>query len=162
RARRLCRNGRAPVSKSPGRRGIRPRDRAACRCRAAHSQPVERRAHESGVQPRARTADATRQPCFSVHGSARRLFRAGPRADVPRQTLESEPLPQMFEPLAQNPSRLVTLLVRTTAEPRQMMAAVQAAVRQVAKDASVYGVTTLQDRLGMLSAQRRFQTSLLL
>ena len=68
----------------------------------------------------------------------------------------------MFEPLAQNPSRLVTLLVRTTAEPRQMMAAVQAAVRQVAKDASVYGVTTLEDRLGMLSAQRRFQTSLLL
>ena len=42
------------------------------------------------------------------------------------------------------------------------MAAVQAAVRQVAKDASVYGVTTLEDRLGTLSAQRRFQTSLLL
>ena len=79
-----------------------------------------------------------------------------------RQNLESDPLPQMFEPLPQNPSRLVTLLVRTTAEPRQMMAAVQAAVRQVAKDASVYGVTTLEDRLGTLSAQRRFQTSLLL
>jgi len=86
----------------------------------------------------------------------------GVAADMRRQNLESDPLPQMFEPLAQNPSRLATLLVRTTAEPRQMMAPVQAAVRQVAKDASVYGVTTLEDRLGMLSAQRRFQTSLLL
>ena len=92
-------------------------------------------------------------PPFTVVGVA---------SDMRRQNLESDPLPQMFEPLPQNPSRLVTLLVRTTAEPRQMMAAVQAAVREVAKDASVYGVTTLEDRLGTLSAQRRFQTSLLL
>jgi putative ABC transport system permease protein len=82
--------------------------------------------------------------------------------DMRRQTLEQEPLPQMFEPLAQNPSRLVTLLVRTSTNPRQTMSAVQSAVRQVAKDAPVYGVTTLEDRLGSLSTQRRFQTSLLL
>jgi putative ABC transport system permease protein len=95
--------------------------------------------------------------------SGNELFTVvGVAADMRRQSLEFDPLPQMFEPLAQNPSRLVTLLVRTTAEPRQMMAAVQAAVRQVAKDASVYGVTTLEDRLGRLSALRRFQTFLLL
>ena len=92
-------------------------------------------------------------PPFTVVGVA---------GDMRRQNLESDPLPQMFEPIAQNPSRLATLLVHTTADPRQMMAAVQASVRQVAKDASVYGVTTLEDRLGMLGAQRRFQTSLLL
>jgi putative ABC transport system permease protein len=68
----------------------------------------------------------------------------------------------MFEPLAQNPSRLVTLLVRTSRDPRQVMPAVQASVRQVTKDAPVYGVTTLEDRLGVLGAQRRFQTSLLI
>jgi putative ABC transport system permease protein len=68
----------------------------------------------------------------------------------------------MFEPLAQNPSRLVTLLVRTSTDPRSMMAAVQAAVRGVEKDAPVYGVTTLEERLGVFHAQRRFQTLLLL
>ena len=92
-------------------------------------------------------------PWFTVVGIA---------ADMRRQSLELDPLPQMFEPLAQNPSRLVMLVVRTSTDPRQMMATVQSAVRQEMKDAPVYGVTTLEDRLGMLGAQRRFQTSLLL
>jgi hypothetical protein len=35
-----------------------------------------------------------------------------------RQGPEQEPIPQMFEPLAQNPSRLVTLLVRNSTDPR--------------------------------------------
>ena len=43
-----------------------------------------------------------------------------------------------------------------------MMAAVQAAARQVDKDAPVYGATTLEDRLNRFNAQRRFQTSLLI
>ena len=86
----------------------------------------------------------------------------GVAVDMRRQGLEHEPIPQMFEPLAQNPSRLVTLLVRTSPDPRQMLAEVQAAVRGVARDAPVYGVTTLDDRLGDFTAQRRFQTSLLL
>ncbi len=92
-------------------------------------------------------------PWFTVVGVA---------GDMRRQGLEHEPIPQMFEPLAQNPSRLVTLLVRTSTDPRQMMGEVQASVRRVAKDAPVYGVTTLQDRLGEFTAQRRFQTSLLI
>jgi len=92
-------------------------------------------------------------PWFSVVGVA---------GDMRRQSLEQEALPQMFEPLAQNPSRLVVLLVRTSTDPRQMMATVQGAVRQVAKEAPIYGVATLEDRMGVLSAQRRFQTSLLL
>jgi putative ABC transport system permease protein len=42
------------------------------------------------------------------------------------------------------------------------MGAVQAAARSVRKDAPVYGATTLDDRLDVLGAQRRFQTSLLM
>jgi ABC-type antimicrobial peptide transport system permease subunit len=42
------------------------------------------------------------------------------------------------------------------------MGDVQAAVRRVARDAPVYGVTTLEERLGVFSAQRRFQTFLLI
>ena len=86
----------------------------------------------------------------------------GVAGDMRRQGLEHEPIPQMFEPLAQNPSRLVMLLVRTSSDPRLMMDEVHTAVRRAAKDAPVYGVTTLQDRLGDFTAERRFQTSLLI
>ena len=80
-----------------------------------------------------------------------------------RQGLESEPIPQMFEPLAQNPSRLATLLVRTSMDdPLKMVGALQAAVRRVEKHAPLYGVTTLENRLGASLTQRRFQTSLLI
>jgi putative ABC transport system permease protein len=82
--------------------------------------------------------------------------------DMRRQGLENEPIPQMFEPLAQNPSRLVTLLVRTSLDdPLKMVGSVRAAVRRVEKHAPVYGVTTLETRLGGFLKQRRFQTSLL-
>ncbi len=92
-------------------------------------------------------------PWFTVVGVVGDMRRQGP---------EHEAIAQMFEPLAQNPSRLVTLLVRTSTDPRQMMGEVQAAVRGVAKDAPIYGVTTLDERLGVFGAQRRFQTTLLI
>ncbi len=80
-----------------------------------------------------------------------------------RQGLENEPIPQMFEPLAQNPPRLATLLVRTPMDdPLMMLGSVQAAVRRVEKHAPLYGVTTLESRLGAFLTQRRFQTSLLI
>jgi putative ABC transport system permease protein len=83
--------------------------------------------------------------------------------DMRRQGLENDPIAQMFEPLAQNPSRLATVLVRTSADdPLRMVGAVQAAVRRVEKNAPLYGVTTLEIRLGAFLAARRFQTSLLI
>ena len=97
-------------------------------------------------------ADST-APWFTVVGVVR---------DMRRQGQEHEPIPQMFESLAQNPSRLVHLLVKTSADPARMMGSLQAAIRQVEKEAAVYGVTTLDESLGRLQAQRRFQTSLLL
>jgi putative ABC transport system permease protein len=92
-------------------------------------------------------------PWFTVVGVVRDMRRQGP---------EQDPIPQMFESLAQNPSRLVTLLVKTSTDPMLMMAAIQSAVRQVEKDAPVYGVTTLDASLGRFHAQRRFQTTLLI
>lgn len=93
-------------------------------------------------------------PWFSVVGVV---------GDMRRQGLENEPIPQMFEPLVQNPSRLATLLVKTsTDDPLRMVGAVQAAVRRVEKHTPLYGVTTLEKQLGAFLAQRRFQTSLLI
>jgi putative ABC transport system permease protein len=83
--------------------------------------------------------------------------------DMRRQGLEREPIPQMFEPLAQNPSRGANLLVRTsTADPLEMVPTIRAAVRRVDTHVPLYGVSTLENRLGASLTPRRFQTSLVI
>jgi len=90
------------------------------------------------------------------------LTVVGVVADMRRQGLEIEPIPQLFEALRQNPSRLATLLVRAAADdPLTIVPAVRAAVRRVDPDVPLYGVTTLDARLERSLAQRRFQTLLL-
>lgn len=105
-----------------------------------------------------------------------RRFKFGPRdgdtpwfvvvgivADMRRQGLEADPIPQIFEPIAQNPSRLGTVLVRTsTDEPLTMSAAVQAAVARVDAHVPTYGAATLVSQLESYLSQRRFQTSILM
>src|SRR5256885_12532459 len=81
------------------------------------------------------SADSSR-PSFTVVGVV---------GDMRRKGLENEPIPQMFEPLAQNPSRLATLLVRTsTDDPLKMVGTLQAAVHRAEKRAPLYGGTPLQ------------------
>jgi len=83
--------------------------------------------------------------------------------DMRRQGLEKEPIPQMFQPLAQNPPRRAILLVRTSmADPLSIADAVQAAARRVDKYVPVYGVTTLESQLDAFLTERRFQTWLLI
>ena len=83
-------------------------------------------------------------------------------ADMRRQGLEREPVPQMFESLAQNPPRSVDLFIRTSsATPLAIAGAVRAAVRRVEKNAPIYGVAPLEQQLGTYLIQRRFETSLL-
>jgi len=87
----------------------------------------------------------------------------GVAAALRRQGLENDPTPQMFEPLAQNPSRLMTLLVRTSGDdPLALLPAVRAAVHGIDKHAPVYGETTLDNRLDQFLEQRRFQSRLLI
>lgn len=84
-------------------------------------------------------------------------------SDMRRQGLETEPIPQVFEPLAQAASRHESMLVRTTAaDPLLMAPSVQAAVHRMDRHAVVYHVSTVDERLGNLLAERRFQTWLLI
>jgi putative ABC transport system permease protein len=84
-------------------------------------------------------------------------------ADMRRQGPEQEPIAQMFEPLAQNPPRLATLLVRTrTDDPLDAAAAVQEAVRGVNPQVPLYGLSSLQARLDTFLMPRRFQTALVI
>jgi predicted permease len=92
-------------------------------------------------------------PWFTIVGIA---------PDMRRQGRETEPTPQMFEPLPQNSSRLATLLVRTSNDdPLPIATLVQTGVRELDKYAAVYGPNTLENRLSGFLSQRRFQSSLL-
>jgi predicted permease len=105
-----------------------------------------------------------------------RRFKFGPRdsdgpwftvvgvvANMRRQGLEREALPQMFVSLAQNPaSRNVDLFIRTSSDdPLAMVGALRAAVGRVEKNAAISGVAPLEQQLETYLTQRRFQTSLL-
>ena len=66
--------------------------------------------------------------------------------DMRRQGPENEPVPQMFAPLAQDPPRLGTLLVRTSMnDPLKLVETLRAAVRRVEKHVPLYHVTTLEN-----------------
>jgi putative ABC transport system permease protein len=83
-------------------------------------------------------------------------------ADMRRQGQEREPVPQIFESLAQSPPQSADLLIRTSsADPLALAAALRAAVRRVEKNAPIYGIAPLEQQLGSYLAQRRFQASLL-
>jgi putative ABC transport system permease protein len=104
-----------------------------------------------------------------------RRFKLGPRdsdrpwltvvgvvADMRRQGLERESVPQIFMSLAQNTPRSVDLFIRTSSDdPLAMAGALRAAVRRVEKNAPIYGVAPLEQQFGAYLTQRRFQTALL-
>ena len=119
--------------------------------------------------------DAMARRSWSGRDPVGRRFKLGPRdsdgpwytvvgvvSNMRRQGLEREPIPQMFESLAQNPPRSVDLFIRTSSDaPLAMAETLRAAVRRVEKNAPIYGVVPLEQQLGGYLAQRRFQTSLL-
>ena len=104
-----------------------------------------------------------------------RRFKFGPRdsnrpwltvvgvvADMRRQGVEREAVPQMFVPVAQDPPGGVDILIRTSSDdPLAMAGTLRAAVRRVDRNAPIYGVALLEAQLGVYLTQRRFQTSLL-
>jgi putative ABC transport system permease protein len=125
--------------------------------------------------PVAIVSDAMARRLWPGRDPVGRRFKPGPRdsdrpwytvvgvvGDMRRQGLEREPVPQIFESLAQNPPQSVDLFIRTSSDdPLAMAGALRAAVRRVEKHAPIYGVAPLEEQLGSYLAQRRFQTSLL-
>ena len=84
-------------------------------------------------------------------------------ANMRRQGLEREPLPQMFVSLTQNPaSPNMDVYIRTSSDdPLAMAGALRAAVGRVDRNAAISGVAPLELQLGSYLTQRRFQTGLL-
>jgi predicted permease len=83
--------------------------------------------------------------------------------DMRRQGLETAPVPQMFEPIAQAPTRRAILVVRTSLpDPLVRAAVIRGAVRSVDPQIIASAVTLVGDRLDVAIAERRVQSSLLL
>lgn len=83
-------------------------------------------------------------------------------ADMRRQGAEREPVPQIFESLAQNPSGGGSLVVRTALDdPLRIVPAIQAAVLRIDPLAPVSTAATLEAQLAAFLLPRRFQTSLM-
>ena len=84
-------------------------------------------------------------------------------ADMRRQGLEREPVPQFFESLAQTSPRSVDLFIRTSSvDPLKLAGSLRAAVQHVDKNVAISGVAPLEEQFSVYLTQRRFQTLLLI
>ena len=89
------------------------------------------------------------------------LTVVGVVGDMRRQSLERQPIAQIFRPYLQMSQRRLILLIRTTGEPTQLAPVVRNEIRAIDKTVLVSGSATLESQLNQRVAERRFQTWLL-
>jgi hypothetical protein len=78
--------------------------------------------------------------------------------DVRREGPETEPVPQIFQPLTPNASRLETLLIKTSAvHPLGSVPSVASAVGRVNRELVAYAPAMLEERIATFTVERRFQ-----
>jgi putative ABC transport system permease protein len=90
------------------------------------------------------------------------LTVVGVVGDMRRQSLERQPIAQIFVPHQQNPERRMNLLVRTAGDPAPLGPVVRKEIREIDKFVMIYGGSSLESRLAGAMAERRFQTWLLM
>jgi predicted permease len=89
------------------------------------------------------------------------LTVVGVVGDMRRQSLERQPIAQIFRPYLQSSERRLIILIRTTGDPTQIAAVVRDEIRALDKTVLINGIATLESQLDQRVAQRRFQTWLL-
>ncbi|MBL8961234.1 MAG: ABC transporter permease [Gemmatimonadetes bacterium] len=81
--------------------------------------------------------------------------------DVRFGTIDSTAVPDVFISYGQARIPRMMVFVRTSGEPRALVASVRAALQRVAPMAPVYDIRTLDDRVAAAGAQARFSATLL-
>ena len=94
----------------------------------------------------------SRAPWLTVVGLAR---------DMRRERLERAPIPQVFLPVAQQPSLHMELHVRTGVPPLPLAELIRRESYSIEKSVAVYGGDTMEKRIGASLFERKFQASLL-
>ena len=83
-------------------------------------------------------------------------------ANVRRQALESEAMPEIYLPYQQVPEvRFMELAIRTRIEPAALASAVRRTIALLDSQLAVYSVSTLEERVSAAVAPRRFNLVLL-
>ena len=77
-------------------------------------------------------------------------------SDVRHSALDSNPKPEMYFPFSQRPSPFMTLVVRTSGDPMQMVAAVRSQVRAIDEAQPISNIRTMEQLLDNSISQRRF------
>jgi predicted permease len=103
----------------------------------------------------------------------KRLHLGGPQAKNPWMTvvgvvddmrtrrIEEEPRPTIYRPLAQRSGLNLSIVLKTSADPKRLGPALAAQVRAVDPDLPTFGARTMQDVVATATASRRFSTQLL-
>ncbi|MCG8455759.1 MAG: ABC transporter permease, partial [Holophagales bacterium] len=86
----------------------------------------------------------------------------GVLADVRRRGLASEPRPEIYLPVSQNPSAGLTFVIRTTVEPSAALPAVREALRAADPRQAIWAARPMAELLSDGMRERRFHTALLL
>lgn len=99
-------------------------------------------------------ADA-KSPWFSVKGVVK---------DSAQLTLDRETRPEIYFALGQLAWRYrrMNVAVRTSVDPKSMLPAIQAAIREVDKDQPVYQIQTIDEMIGDTVGTRRFALTILI
>jgi putative ABC transport system permease protein len=85
----------------------------------------------------------------------------GVLGDIQQSSLETDPAAEVFAPLAQSPVVYAELVVKTHAEPPQVLPAIKMAVMRVMPDIPLRSVRTMDTVVGGRIAQRRLNMLLL-
>jgi putative ABC transport system permease protein len=81
--------------------------------------------------------------------------------NVKHERLDAEAKPEVFFPYQQSPSNFMTLVVRTSSDPSNMIATVREQVLAIDRDQPVFDIKTMEQRLAKSVAQSRFLMLLL-
>lgn len=80
--------------------------------------------------------------------------------DMRRNGLEKQPIPQVFLPMAQLPSRGADFVIRSTTDPQALAPIIRHEMAEVDRAIPVYRISTLDKRIAETIAPRKFQTFL--
>jgi putative ABC transport system permease protein len=82
-------------------------------------------------------------------------------ADVKHVSFDADSPPHVYAPLAQYPRLFQYVVIRTSGDPAALARAARAAVREIDRDQAVFRVESMDEKVAITTAWRRFYTALL-
>jgi predicted permease len=98
---------------------------------------------------------------FSARPSSPWLTVVGVTADMRRQGLEREPIPQVFRPNEQDSEDMLEVIVRTVNDAGPMAEVVRRQIQSLDPSVAKFDIATVERRLSEQTHHRRFQTFLI-